>query len=361
MREIYMERAIELSKLGSGNVSPNPLVGAVIVKNNKVIGEGYHKVYGGNHAEVNAIESANESINGATMYVTLEPCSHYGNTPPCAKRIVEEKIAKVVIGMVDPNPLVAGKGIDILEQAGVKVEFSSLEEECMKVNEKFLKYIKNKKPFIALKWASSLDGKIATKTKKSKWISNEESREFVQKLRNDYTGILVGINTILDDNPKLTCRLENGINPIRIVMDTNGRIPIESQVFKEAGRIIVLVSEGISKDTESRLATSKAEIIKCKTKFGKIDLHDGICKLGEKGIDSILIEGGSTINSSFINENLIDKIYCFIAPKIIGADGICAIGNLGLDEVNECKKLEIRNIKSFHNDILIEGYFKEGN
>lgn len=361
MEEKFMKLALELAKKGEGKVSPNPMVGCVIVKDNKIIGTGYHECYGGNHAEVNAINNANEDVKGATMYVTLEPCAHYGKTPPCAERIVREGIKKVVIGIKDPNKKVRGKGIKILEEGNVEVKFSTLKEECTKINEKFLKYIVEKRPFIALKLASTLDGKIATKTFDSKWISNEDSRAYVQTLRNAYKGILVGVNTVIKDNPKLTCRLENGINPVRIVLDTNGRIPLESNIFKENGSNIILVGENIKEDIVNKLESTRATIIKCPLKDGKIDLNYSLKKLGEIGIDSILIEGGGQVAASFLKENLIDKLYCFISMKIIGGDGINSIGNMGINHISQSKKINNYNITQIKDDILIEAYFQEAN
>ena len=217
LNEKFMKIAIELAKKGIGNVNPNPLVGAVIVKDGKIIGQGYHERYGEGHAEVNAFKSLDDDPTGATMYVTLEPCFHYGKTPPCADRIIENKISKVIIGMVDPNPLVSGKGIEKLKNAGIEVEVGILEEECRKINEVFIKYITTKKPFVVMKTAMSLDGKIATKTGESKWITSEKSRLQVHILRNKFSGIMVGVNTIIKDNPELTCRVVEGNNPIRII------------------------------------------------------------------------------------------------------------------------------------------------
>lgn len=359
MNEIFMRRALKLAKKADGKVSPNPLVGCVIVKNGKIIGEGYHMEYGGNHAEVNAILNTNTSVEGSCMYVTLEPCSHYGNTPPCAKRIVEEKIEKVVIGMKDPNPKVCGQGIKILKEAGIKVEMSSLGYECERLNEKFIKYITTKKPFVALKWASTLDGKIATKTKNSQWISNEKSRAYVHKLRNSYKGILVGVNTVIEDNPRLTCRIENGINPIRVILDTNGRTPLDSEVFKVNGKTIMLVRENLIRELEEKFKNVNASIIGCRTKNGRIELNNALVKLGEIGIDSLLIEGGGTVNASFLQENLVDKIYTFIAPKIIGGEGLNSIDSLGINMVSESVKLNIGKVEQFDNDIFIESYVQK--
>lgn len=220
LNQEYMRLAIEIAKKGAGKVNPNPMVGAVIVKDERVIGQGYHKYYGGNHAEVNAFENLSDNPEGATIYVTLEPCSHYGKTPPCVDKIIANKISKVVVGTLDPNPLVEGRGIKALKEAGIEVITGVLEEECKKLNEVFMKYILCKRPFVVLKTAMTLDGKIATESGESKWITSDKSRQEVHKLRNKLSAIMVGVNTVIKDNPELTCRLEGGKNPVRIIVDS---------------------------------------------------------------------------------------------------------------------------------------------
>ena len=237
-----MEIALELAKKGAGKVNPNPMVGAVIVKDGKVIAQGYHEEYGKSHAEVNAFNNALEDVRGATMYVTLEPCSHYGKTPPCVEKIIEKKISRVVIGMVDPNPIVRGQGIEKLLSQGIEVVTGVLEEKCKKLNEVFIKYITLKKPFVIMKTAMSIDGKIATSSGESKWITKEESRKQVHKLRNEVSAIMVGVNTVIKDDPELTCRIENRKNPIRVIVDSALRIPSDSKVIKGANKVKTIIA-----------------------------------------------------------------------------------------------------------------------
>ena len=303
------------------------MVGAVIVKDGIIIGEGYHEKYGEGHAEVNAFESLKEDPSGATMYVTLEPCSHYGKTPPCVDKIIQSKIKRVVIGMIDPNPLVAGNGVDKLKRAGIEVKVGVLEDKCKKLNEIFIKYILTKKPYVVLKTAMSLDGKIATRNGESKWISSEKSRLQVHNLRNKFSAIMVGVNTVIKDNPELTCRIKNGNDPIRIIVDSTLRIPINSKVLQN------------------------------NEKNGQVDLNALIKKLGELGIDSILLEGGSTLNYSALEENIVDKVMIYIAPKIIGGESSkTPVGGRGIDKLKDAFKLKNIAINILDEDILVEGY-----
>ncbi|HSQ88136.1 bifunctional diaminohydroxyphosphoribosylaminopyrimidine deaminase/5-amino-6-(5-phosphoribosylamino)uracil reductase RibD [Romboutsia sp.] len=361
MEKTYMKLALELAKIGNGKVNPNPMVGAVIVKDNKVIGKGYHQEYGQNHAEVNAINSATEDISGSTMYVTLEPCSHYGKTPPCVEKIIESNVSKVVIASLDPNPLVSGNGVKKLIDAGIEVVTGVLDDENKKLNEVFMKYIVDKKPFVIMKVAMSLDGKIATSSGESKWISCEESRKEVHKLRNIVMGILVGVDTVIKDNPKLTARLENGKNPIRIIVDSNLRIPIDSNVIqniKEARSIVVTTNKAI-KDKVKTLENKGVEVLIVNEKEGRVDLKDMIDKLGKLNIDSILLEGGSTLNFSALNEKIVDKIQVYIAPKIIGGtDSKTPVGGEGIRHLKDAFKLKDITSKTIGEDILIEGYIK---
>lgn len=358
MDNFYMQKAIELALKGEGRVNPNPLVGAVIVKDNKIIGEGYHKKYGEWHAEVNAFNNATEDVEGATMYVTLEPCSHYGNTPPCARKIVEKKIKKVVIGAVDPNPLVAGNGIKILEENGIEVVTGVLEKECNDINYIFNKYITTKKPFVIMKTAMTLDGKIATSTGDSMWITGEEARKYVHKIRNKVAAIMVGIGTVLKDNPELTCRLEDGVNPIRIIVDSKGRIPLDAKVLniKDTAGTILATTNAIDKDKEKALKDMGVKIIKTQGKNDKVNLSELMIKLGEMKIDSILLEGGSSLNFSALEEGIVDKVQAFIAPKIVGGENAkTPVGGEGIKLINDAIYLKDIDIRRFGQDILIEG------
>lgn len=357
----YMKLALDLAAKGMGYVNPNPMVGAVIVKDNTVLGYGYHMKYGEGHAEVNAFNNVQESdVSGATMYVTLEPCSHYGKTPPCAKKIVEKKIKRVVIGTLDPNPLVAGRGVKILKDAGIEVEWGVLDKECLKLNEIFMKYIVTNRPFVLMKSAMSLDGKIATKTGDSKWISCEQSRKNVHVLRKMYSAIMVGVNTVIKDNPSLTCRIDEGVNPIRIIVDSNLRTPIDSNIVKTAKDIktIIACTNSASLEDINKLESMDVQVIKCmENNKKKVSLVDLMKKLGELGIDSILLEGGSTLNFSALQSKIVDKVQIYIAPKIIGGnDASGPVAGIGIDKINEAFKLKDLEYKKIGQDILVEGY-----
>ncbi len=354
----YMERAIELAKKGAGFVSPNPMVGAVIVKNSRIIGEGFHEKYGSNHAEVNAFLNASEDVEGAEMYVTLEPCSHYGNTPPCAKAIVEHKIKKIYIGSLDTNPKVSGKGVEILKNGGVEVEVGIMEKECKAINPIFFKYIETGLPYVVMKSAMTLDGKISAYTGDSKWVTNEKSRYMVQELRHKLKAIMVGINTVITDNPKLTCRIENGINPIRIIVDSRLQIPLDATVLNlyNNDRCIIAAAEGCDSYKKSELQSMGVEIIETPSHNNRVDLKYLMKKLGEMQIDSILLEGGGTLNFSMLQNNLVDKGLFFIAPKIIGGDqSKTPVEGKGIAFMDDAIKLHNIEVKNIENDILIYG------
>lgn len=354
----YMKRAIELAYKGAGYVSPNPMVGAVIVKNGKIIGEGYHQKYGSNHAEVNALLSATEDVTGAEMYVTLEPCSHYGHTPPCAKTIVEHKIKKVYVGSSDPNPKVAGKGIEILKNGGVEVETGVMEKECNAINPIFFKFISTKLPYVVMKSAMTLDGKISAYTGDSKWVTNEKSRQLVHQLRHNLKGIMVGINTVLRDNPQLNCRIENGVNPTRIIVDSNLRIPLDANVLKleNNDKCIVTTTTNCDIHKKEQLINMGIDIIETTPLDNKVDLKELMIKLGEKDIDSILLEGGGNLNFSMLQNKLVDKVMCFVAPKIIGGDkSKTPVEGVGIEKMNDAINIKNIEVKNIDNDILISG------
>ena len=355
----YMRYALQLAEKARGFTSPNPMVGAVIVKDGRIIGEGYHKKYGDWHAEVNAFDSAEESVEGATMYVTLEPCSHTGKTPPCADKIIEKKIGRVIIGAKDPNPLVSGRGIEKLKNAGIEVSTGLLEEESIKLNEVFMKYITEKRPFVLYKSAVTLDGKIATYTGKSKWISNEKAREEVHYLRHCMSGIMVGINTVIADNPMLNCRTEGLTSPVRIIVDSNLRIPTSSNIVQTAGKYRTIIATLQDEDSikASLLKKMGAEILRVREYCGRVDLDSLMDNLGSMGIDSILIEGGGTLAFNAFKQGIVDKVIYYISPKIFG--GISAKTSVegdGFAEISRCIKLKSMQAEMLDDNIRITAY-----
>ncbi|GAA0225535.1 bifunctional diaminohydroxyphosphoribosylaminopyrimidine deaminase/5-amino-6-(5-phosphoribosylamino)uracil reductase RibD [Metaclostridioides mangenotii] len=352
----YMKKALELAKKGAGKVSPNPMVGAVIVKDSEIIGSGYHKEYGGLHAEVNAISSCSNDLYGSTIYVTLEPCCHYGNTPPCTDAIIKSGIKRVVVGSVDNNPLVNGQGIEKLQKHGIKVELGVLREKCDELNEVFFYSNRVHKPFVVMKYGMTVDGKIATVTGESKWITTEKSRENVHKTRNDLSAIMVGIGTVLKDNPLLTCRTLDGKNPIRIICDSQLKLPISSDIVKTAKDIKTVVAT-TSEDQNKRqiLENLGVEIVTVPKLNERLDLNDLMKKLWDLKIDSILLEGGSTLNYSALESGLVDRLHVYIAPKIFGGSrSISAIGGEGVSDIENAFKLKYRKTTMFDEDILIE-------
>jgi len=353
-----MERALELAKNGIGKVNPNPLVGAVIVKNDQIIGEGYHECYGEAHAERNAVKNAIKSVEGSTIYVTLEPCAHYGKTPPCVDLIIEKKFKKVVIGMLDPNVLVAGKSIEKLKEHGIEVVVGIKEEECKKMNEIFIKYITSKIPFVILKSGMSLDGKIATYSGESKWITSKESREDAQNLRNRLNSIMVGVNTIIADDPELTCRVNNEKKLIRIVVDTNLRIPLDSRVVNNNDKLtIVATTLSANENKKQTLRDLGVKIIEVSEKNNKVNLKELVKKLGQEGVDSILIEGGGTLNFSALEENIVDKVIFYIAPKILGGENSkSCIAGIGFSALDHAVSLRDMSYRKINEDLVVEGY-----
>ncbi|MDF2589312.1 MAG: riboflavin biosynthesis protein RibD [Anaerocolumna sp.] len=357
----FMKRALELAQKGEGFTNPNPLVGAVIVKDGTIIGEGYHQKYGSHHAEINAFNNAKEDVCGATMYVTLEPCAHFGKTPPCANTIVQKGIKKVVIALKDPNPLVSGKGIEILKNHGIEVVCGVLEDESKKLNEIFIKYITTKLPFCILKTAMTLDGKIATYTGDSQWITNKDSRQYVHQIRNRVSSIMVGIGTILSDNPKLNTRLEEkiGNDPIRIIVDTYGKIPLDANVLtqKSSAETIIVTTELAPKEKLRLLKERDAKILITPLKDEKVDLNYLVNWLGNQKIDSILLEGGSELNYSALKAGIVDKVNVFIAPKIIGGNKAKSpIGGNGIEFLKDAININSMEIHKFGSDFMIEGY-----
>lgn len=356
--EKYMRLAMQLAGNAIGRTSPNPLVGAVIVKDNRVVGCGWHRKAGTPHAEVHALNQAGELAQGADVYVTLEPCAHYGKTPPCAKALVEAKVKNVYGGLLDVNPKVAGKGFKILEDAGIHVEYGFLQDELRKQNEVFFKWIEHKKPFIVLKAAMTLDGKIATATGQSKWITNETSRAYGYKLRDIYDGIMVGINTVIEDNPMLTARVDGGKNPIRIVVDSSLKIDINANVVQDkSAKTIIATTDKANKDKILKLQAQDVDVIVVdKDENDKVDIEKLLDILGQQNICSILVEGGATLSGSFVAKKLVDKVYFFIAPKIVGGkEAKTPVAGTGILNLQEALALKDIQIEKLEEDVLIIG------
>lgn len=365
--EQFMKRAIELAKQGVGWTAPNPLVGAVVVKNGRVIGEGYHRKCGELHAERNALAACTEDPAGATLYVTLEPCCHYGKTPPCTEIIIEKKIAKVVIGSRDPNPKVAGKGARILREHGINVVEDYMREACDALNPVFFHYITTKTPYVVLKFAMTLDGKIATRTGASKWITGEAARNHVHQLRGRYAGILAGIDTVLADDPMLNCRIDGAHQPLRIILDSHLRIPMGSRLVRSAKEYpLLIVCNESTRDREEgtnriqKLEEAGAKVWTLPEKNGHPDLNVLMQRLGEEKIDSVLIEGGGTVNEAVLKAHIVHHVYAYIAPKIFGGeDAKTPVEGSGIRLPQECAKLRLAKITVLLNDMLLE-YDVEG-
>ena len=356
----YMARALQLALRGAGHMRPNPMVGAVLVKDGRIIGEGWHKQYGGPHAEVNAFASATEDPEGATLYVSLEPCSHYGKTPPCADLIIRKKVARVVAALEDPNPLVSGRGFRKLRANGIRVTVGVLAEEARHINDVFLTYVTRKRPFVLYKAAMSLDGKIACHTGESQWISSEKSREEVQRLRGILSGIMVGAGTVIADDPRLTCRMEEYENPARIIVDGKLRVPVESRIFHEPGRNIILTTSEASPEKKKALENLGVEMIEADSEEpGKVDLKSAMLALGIKGIDGILLEGGPTLAASALEAGIIDAVRFYIAQKIIGGrEAPSPFAGTGAAYMNEVVPLTDAVYGTSGDDLWIQAYIQ---
>lgn len=355
----YMNIALALAEKGRGHTAPNPMVGAVIVKQGKIIGRGYHQAAGGPHAEVNAIADAGGGTVGATMYVTLEPCNHHGRTPPCTNAIINAGIARVVVAMDDPNPGVAGGGCDFLRKNGVSVVTGVCESAAQKQNVFFIKHVQTGMPYVILKCAATLDGKIATQTGDSKWITGTEARGYVHQIRHAVDGILVGVDTVKADNPRLTTRIDDpvGKNPVRIILDTHLTIPEHAGIISEkqaSGTIVATGGDG-SEERKKTLTARGVRILEIPLKDGRVDPYRLMEKLGKMGITSILVEGGSKVSASMLNAGVVDRICFFYAPKILAGDGISICSGAGPEKMAAAIRVENIEIKRFGNDILVEG------
>lgn len=355
----YMKQAIELAKTACGFTNPNPMVGAVIVKDGRVLAEGCHECYGQLHAERNAISKLTESAEGATIYVTLEPCCHHGKQPPCTEAIAENKIARVVIGSRDPNPLVAGKGVSYLREHGIEVIEDFMKEECDAINPVFFHYITTKLPYVVMKYAMTADGKIATAEGQSQWITGEEAREHVHSLRSRYSAIMAGIGTVIADNPMLNCRIEGKHQPVRIIVDSSLRIPLDCKIVKSACeyRTIAAAMETTSDNILEKKKTLEnlgIEVVFLPEKNGHVDIDALFEYLGEIKIDSVLVEGGGILNEAVMKTGKFNEVMVYIAPKLVGGSNAkTPIEGEGIAALAECKKLKLASVSVFEEDVLL--------
>lgn len=359
---IYMRRAVGLAKKGAGWVNPNPMVGAVLVKDGQIIGEGFHEYFGGNHAEVNALKGVlPEMASGATLYVTLEPCSHVGKTPPCANLIVEKNIARAVIGMADPNPLVNGKGIAFLKSAGIRVDVGVMEPVIRQMNEVFIKFIETGQPFVLLKSAMTLDGKIATVTNASRWITGDASRKMVHFLRQNLSAVMIGVDTVLFDDPLLNIRMKGTWkNPLKVIADTHGRISPDAKVLNNDPQLTIIATTSLADPQKLKtIERMGAQVLICPLKDQRVDLGFVMKTLGMMGIDSVMIEGGSTLAFSALHEGIVDKVISFIAPKILGGTNApTSVGGAGIEKMEDAIALKDLRIKKVGDDLMVEGWIR---
>lgn len=359
---LFMKRALALAARAAGRTSPNPLVGAVVVNNGRIVGEGYHRQAGTPHAEVHALRQAGELARGATLYVNLEPCSHFGRTPPCCDAIIAAGISRVVTAMVDPNPLVAGRGLSRLADAGIAVECGIMEEPARELNEVFIKFITTGRPFVVMKSAISLDGKTATASGHSFWVTGEEARGQVHRLRNTYDAVMVGIGTVLADNPLLTTRLpagEEGRDPIRVVVDSGLRLPPASRVINpdSSAPLLVATTSRAPSDRRRELARLGVEVLVLPEQSGRVSLEHLMAALGERNITGVLLEGGATLNASALEAGLVDKLVVFIAPKLVGGSAAPGmIAGRGCSRMDQAWELKQPVLSQVGSDYMIVGY-----
>jgi diaminohydroxyphosphoribosylaminopyrimidine deaminase / 5-amino-6-(5-phosphoribosylamino)uracil reductase len=358
---MYMQQALTLAREGAGLVSPNPLVGCVIVKDGEVVGQGYHQRYGGPHAEVHALQEAGSRAHGAVLYVNLEPCCHTGKTPPCVEAVLRAGIGRVVAALRDPNPLVAGGGVARLQQAGIPVTLGVCEAAARELNEAFIKHVTTGRPFVTLKCAMSLDGKIATRTGASQWITSPPAREEVHRLRHATDALLVGIGTVLQDDPLLTTRLpdRHGVNPVRVIVDSTLRLPAQARVATVTSdcHTLVATTSRATQESLQRLRDQGLEIVVLPTyDDGRVDLEALLQYLGERKMTSVLVEGGATLNATLLRRRLIDKVLFFIAPKIIGGDGLSVIGTCGVESMEQVMRLCHSRGWHIGEDFLVQAY-----
>jgi diaminohydroxyphosphoribosylaminopyrimidine deaminase/5-amino-6-(5-phosphoribosylamino)uracil reductase len=350
--EYFIDETLRLAKKARGWTNPNPMVGAVIVKDGQIIAKGYHKRVGFPHAEIEALNAAKTSVEGATLYVNLEPCTHYGRTPPCVDAIIQAGIKRVVCSTLDPNPKVHGRGIAKLKQAGITVLVGLREKESKALNEAFFTFYEKHRPFVAIKFAASLDGKIATYTGDSKWITNEKARLFARKLRGEYQAILVGINTIIRDNPHLGVRNPGKKDPVRVILDSNLRIPLNSQVLRD-NNVLIATTAHASKDKKELLTKQGIPVLTFESK--NIPVKKLLLSLRSREIISVLVEGGGKVLGNFVDEKIVDKVYAFYAPILIGGEKAVAVGGKGINKINNALCLKRISIKRFQDSFLVIG------
>jgi diaminohydroxyphosphoribosylaminopyrimidine deaminase/5-amino-6-(5-phosphoribosylamino)uracil reductase len=352
--ERYMKRALQLARRGMGRVSPNPMVGAVIVRAGRIIAEGWHRKFGADHAEIDALKQVRGSVRGATIYVTLEPCCHWGKTPPCVDTLIEQGIKRVVIGTLDPNPLVEGKGAQILRDHGIEVFVGVLEQAARMLNEVYFHYIQTGLPFITVKYAQSLDGRIATLRGNSRWISSERARKFSHRLRAQHDAVMVGRETVLADDPLLTVRLAKGRNPLRICLDSKLRIPLDAQVLQDNGQTLVITTDEHEKDKIEKIRKLGKEVLMIqKGADGRVALRPLMKALAKRGIASILVEGGAEIITALLKEGLAKRMVVITAPLIVGK-GIEAIGDLGITDLERAIRPSSCEVKRIDKDVVFD-------
>lgn len=358
--QYFMNLCLRLAAKAKGKTWPNPMVGALVVRNNRIVGEGYHQKAGLSHAEIVALDEAGKKAKGACLYVSLEPCTHFGRTSPCVDKIIKSGIKEVIIGMVDPNPINNGRGIRILKQHKIKVKVGFLEDKLRKLNEVFIKYITQRIPFVTVKVAQSLDGKIATRTADSKWITSDRARTYARRLRRNYDAIMVGVNTIIRDNPKLEVWFSRH-QPYKIVVDSQLSTMQDANIFSKEGSVIIAtLPENSGQETENRkILAQRARILEVKEKEGQVNLKDMMRKLAQWEITNILVEGGGTLIGSLFDEGLVDKVLFFISPKIIGGkEAISSVMGRGIARIDRIIKLKDVKLRHIGEDFLIEGYIK---
>ncbi len=354
----YMGASLRLARRAAGRTSPNPMVGALVVRDGRVVGCGHHARAGADHAEVVALREAGSAARGATLYVNLEPCSHFGRTPPCVRAVLEAGVTRVVAGMVDPNPAVAGRGLQALREAGVRVDAPVREDACRQFNEAFVKYVTRGLPFVTLKLAASLDGRIATATGDSRWVTGPAARRYVHRLRNQLDAVMVGSGTVLADDPQLTCRLPGGRDPLRIVLDRRLRTPVTARLVTQphSENTVLITGNDTSADACKPLEDLGVQVWRFPVNRGRISFRRVFRRLARAGVLSVLLEGGAVTAARAISEKAVDKVLCFYAPKFVGAEGLPMVGDLGIERMRQTPRLKTPAVRRLGEDILVSAY-----